>query len=65
MLHACGLTEAGFPLHGVVTRAQLLRMLRARIGLCVHNPQARPPPSRSRMPASQVRAYTGNPSAPS
>lgn len=54
--HACmhARADAGFPLHGVVTRAQLLRLLKARIGLCGIDALQRPPPSKSRIPATQA-----------
>jgi hypothetical protein len=55
--HANANADAGFPLHGVVTRAQLLRLLKARIGLCAADSLQRPPPSGSRIPATQAPRY--------
>ena len=48
--------DAAFPLHGVVRRTQLLRMLKFRIGMYALDPNAPVPPSQSQIPTSQVIA---------
>ncbi len=52
-----GFADTAFALHGVVSRPQLLRMLKHRIGFCSHDPRMPAPPSKNRIPASQVRAF--------
>ena len=45
-------TDAAFPLHGVITRGLLLRMLKHRIGMSAS--PGPPPPARSHIPATQA-----------
>ena len=54
-LTACALAaDAAFPLHGVVKRTQLLRMLKHRIGMYALDPNAPVPPSQSQIPGAQA-----------
>lgn len=56
MLLLVGAADTAFALHGVVSRPQLLRMLKHRIGFCAHDPRMPAPPSKNSIPASQVYA---------
>ncbi|DBA70944.1 TPA: hypothetical protein ACH3X2_011387 [Trebouxia sp. C0005] len=42
-----------FPLHGVIKRTQVLRMLKHRIGLFTHDGMSALPPAKARIPKSQ------------
>lgn len=50
------LSDAGenFPLHGLIKRTQILRMLKHRIGMFAHDGMLPLAPSRSRIPKTQV-----------
>ena len=48
--------DESFPLHGVIKRTQVLRMLKHRIGLFVHDGMGPWPPAKARIPKSQVSA---------
>lgn len=48
------LADENFPLHGLIKRTQLLRMLKHRIGMFAHDGMSPLPPSRSRIPKTQV-----------
>ena len=49
--------DAAFPLHGVVRRTQLLRMLKFRIGMYALDPNAPVPSSQTQIPATQVSCW--------
>ena len=48
-------TDESFPLHGVIKRTQVLRMLKHRIGLFTHDGMSALPPAKARIPKSQVK----------
>ena len=48
-------TDESFPLHGVIKRTQILRMLKHRIGLFQHDGMSAWPPAKQRIPDTQVR----------
>ena len=50
----CLCADESFPLHGVVKRTQVLRMLKHRSGLFVHDGMSAWPPATARIPKSQV-----------
>ncbi len=58
-------TDESFPLHGVIKRTQVLRMLKHRIGLFTHDGMSALPPAKARIPKSQVRITTRLPWASS
>jgi len=46
--------DESFPLHGVIKRTQVLRMLKHRIGLFTHDGMSVLPPAKARIPKTQV-----------
>ena len=53
-LDAISAADSAFQLDGVVTRSQLLRLLKHRIGFFVHKQGAKLPSSKASIPATQV-----------
>lgn len=46
-----------FPLHGLIKRTQLLRMLKHRIGMFPHDGMSPLAPSKTRIPKTQVSSH--------